>query len=214
MILLTEDIAHMRKVRCLFTRIARKLPDNSSDTHDWFEKNFPKHNKYTNRRLVTSKEFWCLLQDKLANSLQGTLPLFDGLEADDIQRFLGMSTTIKCNPGDILIRPGDIGDEMFVILSGAVEVKSSLDDDAVLLRILGDGQIFGEMAFVSHTPRTAAVVAASELEVLILTQTFLNKAIKNMPEITASVLLNLSTILCERLHLSTEEWVSAAKESD
>lgn len=214
LVFIADDIGHLKKVRSPFYRAARRSLDNYDEsTKIWFEKSFPIHSEYINRRLIATDDFWILLQDRLSSSESRGLSLFENMEDEEIQKFIGMSTILKCKKNDLVIRPGDVGQEMFIILSGVAEVKSTLDEDAVSLAVLGTGQVFGEMAFVSHSPRNAAVIAKINLELLVLTQVFFNKAMKNAPEITAKVLLNLSNILCAKLQMTTSQWVNSKKES-
>ena len=74
---------------------------------------------------------------------------------------------------------------------------------------LGQGEVFGEVAFLSTTPRSANVVALADCEVLVLTQQFFEKVMKSMPAITAKVLFNMALILCDRLKTSNESWMAA-----
>lgn len=103
---------------------------------------------------------------------------------------------------------------MFVILSGAVDVRSDGANKDTSLAKFGKGEIFGEMAFLGHTTRSADVVALSDIEVLVLTQTFVRKAMTVMPETASKILLNLSLILCERLRLNTESLISQRSQKE
>ena len=211
LVLMTEDIQHLKRVRSPLGRIARGLDGNSDETTVWFEKQFLKQNEYINRRLLSTEEFWHLLEEKISNNSVGKMTLFKGLSDNEIQKFIGFSTLLKIKEKEIIIRPGDVGKEMFMVLDGVVEVKSSLEEDALSLAILGSGQIFGEMAFVSHSPRNAAVISITHSEMLVLTQNFFNKAIKNSPELTAKVLFNLANILSSRLEVCTQNWVRSSE---
>jgi len=209
LVLLTQDATHLKQVRSPFLRISKQLTNNSSETRIWFEEHFSKKEEYINRRLLSTQEFWSLLEDKIAKIPTKHISLFEGLNEKEIQKFIGMSTIIKIKENKVVLRQGDVGNEMFVVLSGVIEVKSSLEKNGLSLAILEAGQIFGEMAFVSHSPRNASVVSVTDSELLVLTQTFFNKAIKNSPEITAKVLFNLSNILAVRLQVCTQNWVNS-----
>jgi CRP-like cAMP-binding protein len=112
---------------------------------------------------------------------------------------------LKCKAGDHIVRHGDVGNEMFLILSGAAEVRREIEDRDYTIATLGEGEIFGEMAFLSSRPRTADIVAITSLDVLVLSQHFLKKLMKHMPETMIQVLFNLSLVLCDRLNLCTEQ---------
>lgn len=207
MVFMCEDIEHMRAVRSPFWRDARKLSADASGT-EWFLQEFPEHAVHVNKRLVDTDGFWGLMEDRLHVDPRKGIGLLQGLDEEQARRFLDSGTVLPCKAGEVIIRPGDIGNEMFVVLDGVAEVWG-VDSDARRhsLAVVGPGQVFGEIAFVAKTPRTAEVLAKTDMDLLILTQSFLKRAQKKMPEIVAPVLFNLSVILCERLRSSTQNWL-------
>ncbi|KAG0090664.1 hypothetical protein BGZ92_002436 [Podila epicladia] len=85
----------------------------------------------------------------------------------------------KYNLGECIIRRGEIGREMFFIVSGVVEVLS--DDNLRVLARFHDGQFFGEIAVLLDVPRIANVKAVSEVEVFVLTKDNLEAVFKAVP---------------------------------
>lgn len=67
-------------------------------------------------------------------------------------------------PGETIIRACEKGREMYFLASGAVEVELASG-----ARRLGSGEFFGELALVTHAPRTADVVALGFCELLVMT---------------------------------------------
>jgi CRP-like cAMP-binding protein len=63
---------------------------------------------------------------------------------------------VTLEPGEVLFRQGDPGDSMFAILEGELDVLV----DGVKIDHIGVGRIFGEVALVDHSPRTATMVAS------------------------------------------------------
>lgn len=60
--------------------------------------------------------------------------------------------------GRFMVREGDAGNGLFIILSGAAEVRHN----GATLKALGPGDVFGELAVVGHQPRTAHVIATAD----------------------------------------------------
>ncbi len=67
--------------------------------------------------------------------------------------------------GETIISKGDMGREMYLIVRGEVEV---LDDAGQVLATLRDGDFFGEIALLIHTPRTATVRAKTACDLFVL----------------------------------------------
>ena len=68
--------------------------------------------------------------------------------------------------GDIIFHEGDTGSEVFVVKSGRVEVRSG----ERLLDELSDHDLFGEMALVDTSPRSATAIATTDVEVVPLSE--------------------------------------------
>ena len=72
-------------------------------------------------------------------------------------------------PGEILCRQGSVGDELFIIGRGEVEIVVTDDEGHErVVGMLGEGDYTGEISFIRRTPRTATVRAQSNVEVHIL----------------------------------------------
>lgn len=84
-------------------------------------------------------------------------------------------------PGQCLMREGEIGTECYVIESGEVRVEKGLGSEPMILGTLTQGDIVGEMALITHEPRSATVTAVEPTEVLVLTQEFFNRNLKQLP---------------------------------
>lgn len=67
-----------------------------------------------------------------------------------------------CQPGEVIFRQDDPGDEAFMIASGEVRISARSGDGDVVLADLGRGEIFGEMALIDNQPRMATATALTE----------------------------------------------------
>jgi CRP-like cAMP-binding protein len=77
---------------------------------------------------------------------------------------------------EFIIRQGEVGNCMFVIQSGQVEIFRSEGDREIVLRVAGPTEFFGEMAIVEHAPRSASVRALGQATVLTVDKrTFLRR---------------------------------------
>ncbi|MCO6472150.1 MAG: cyclic nucleotide-binding domain-containing protein [Melioribacteraceae bacterium] len=199
LVLLVEDFIYLEKLRSPFTKIASVSPKDEN-IDEWFNKNFPAYIGVMSERMMPMKDFWSFLANRIGDD---SVPLLKDLTDEEVKKFLMSGIVLKSKKGDRIVRKGDIGNELFVILKGAVEVIGSKDGKEFPIALLGKGEIFGEMGFLSQTERSADVVAISDLEVLVVNQSFLRKAMNSMPTTANKILFNLSIILCERLRSKT-----------
>lgn len=68
--------------------------------------------------------------------------------------------------GEVIVRQGEVGDCMFVIQEGKVEVVAEMGDSEVRLAVREEGDFFGEMAIFERDVRSATVRALGEVRVL------------------------------------------------
>jgi CRP-like cAMP-binding protein len=113
------------------------------------------------------------------------LPLFSGLDADELKELLAAFSLKDVKGGDTLVVEGEEGTEAFVIANGVLHVERRAEEgeQPLLLAALGPGAIFGEMALVSDAPRAASVVADEVATVLAIGREDLERLATVTPEI-------------------------------
>ncbi len=98
------------------------------------------------------------------------LSFFNGFADSEIDEVLHASTILSFNPGEIMIKEGDIDDTFYILAKGSAEVRKA----GKKIDTLCEGDCFGEIAFLAHTKRTASVVAASDVVVLKVNATLMD----------------------------------------
>jgi len=93
-------------------------------------------------------------------------PLFAGLSEADLMRLAETSERQHLAAGEFLLREGELGDAMFVIVSGELEVTKRAEDVELPLARVGPGAIQGEIAAIGGQARAASVRAVTDVEVL------------------------------------------------
>jgi len=129
------------------------------------------------------------------NSVLQCTPLFSHLDAAARDRLAPFLQEIRCRPGDTVIREGDPGDDLFLVLEGEFSVLRA----GVELRGLGQGDHFGEIALILDLPRQATVQALSAARLLVLRRRDLEELIVRRPEIGALILSRLLAHVAEDL---------------
>jgi CRP-like cAMP-binding protein len=120
------------------------------------------------------------------------LAIFSTLEPAAFTRFLGMLRLRRFQAGDVVVRQGDIGRELFFIARGEVRVVRSCPgpDGAAaetFLARLGPGSLFGEMALISSEPRGASVICEECCDLLQLTREQVERAAAEMPHVAGAM---------------------------
>jgi CRP-like cAMP-binding protein len=98
---------------------------------------------------------------------------------------------------------------MYVVIRGRAEVLGGDRSRPVLLSLVERGHVAGEMGLLRHRPRTADVRALEDTEVLVVNDRFLDVLRRRYPRIAATVLLNLTRIVSDRLEATTEMAVAS-----
>lgn len=110
------------------------------------------------------------------------IPLFAALDAATIAELVGMLRARKAPARTVIIRKGEEGDAMFLIVSGAVEV--AIDDRKARM---SEGDFFGEMALLSQGRRSATVTATRATELLVLDGDDFKRLMARSPELAKRV---------------------------
>ena len=85
-------------------------------------------------------------------------------------------------PGQVLVREGDVSGDLFLIDSGAVEIKMHSKDDDVVLAKLGHGDILGEVHAITGVKRTSTATALEMVNVVILPEDLIKEIADTVPE--------------------------------
>jgi CRP-like cAMP-binding protein len=89
--------------------------------------------------------------------------LFRGLTDDQLMRLAGISQTETYPQGGTICEQGDIGDKMYVVAQGQVEIRVRDSHGSSYSAVyLGEGQVVGEMALLDEGKRSATVVAVHD----------------------------------------------------
>jgi CRP-like cAMP-binding protein len=119
------------------------------------------------------------------------VPLFARCSRKELAEVAKLADEIDFGPGKELIREGAIGREFFVLVEGSVDVRKG----ERRVNQLGPGDFFGEIALIAHTPRTATVTTASDVDLLVITSQSFKTLLEHQPAIATKVL----EALAERL---------------
>ena len=116
------------------------------------------------------------------------IPLLDGLSDDDL-KLVGEMTIEKQYPKNaVVITEGELGDSLFAIMAGRVKVFIGDEEGReVILKMLGPGDVFGEMSLLTGEPRSASVEALTDCRLLSIDKADLEAILRERPRIVAEL---------------------------
>ena len=107
------------------------------------------------------------------------VPLFRDLDADDVAQIMRFLRSHTAQPGEIIVRRGELGHSMYFIAAGQVELDRPKHPRA----IVGEGDFFGELAALKPVRRTATARALVRTDLLMLDATDLRLLMAERPEL-------------------------------
>jgi CRP/FNR family transcriptional regulator, cyclic AMP receptor protein len=116
--------------------------------------------------------------------LLGSMPLFEGVEADDLGGIADRAVEVDYRPNGVIVREGEIGTGFFVIVTGRVRVTR----DGETVSNLGPGEFFGELSVLDRRPRNAQVAATEPTSCLALASWDLEAVIAEQPRVALAML--------------------------
>jgi CRP-like cAMP-binding protein len=140
------------------------------------------------------------LPDKL--SLLRDHPLFRELPPATLDHITAYLRRRSVPKGTVIFRKGDAGLGLIGVLSGAVKISvASADGRDIVLNIIREGEVFGEIALLDGRARTADATAMSDCELMTIERREFIPFLRSQPDVT----LKLMEILCSRLRRTSEQ---------
>lgn len=150
------------------------------------------------------------MDDKLA--LLSQSPLFEMLSNQELSLVAHLAHTRECQPGEVVVQEGQLGDCLFVITQGEVEVSRTLKEggEQPLARIR-PFDVFGEMGLLEKDSRSATVKACDAAHLLWLSADDLTAFRSAFPNGYTLLVINLARLLAQRLRLTTDQLAQALR---
>lgn len=123
------------------------------------------------------------------------LELFKDLPEDDLDRLCRMSEDVTLQPGEYLMREGDPGGSLYIILDGEFEVTQKVGGQEVVLAVRGQGEVIGEMSLLDKAPRSASVRALKETRAIMIS----HDAVHNLLANSASAAMAMFHTMTQRI---------------
>jgi CRP/FNR family transcriptional regulator, cyclic AMP receptor protein len=140
---------------------------------------------------------------QFAARIQGLItfsPLFENFNLAEVSLLSGFMQVYRTLQGVEIIREGETGDFMVLLIEGAIEVfKQDRWNAPRLIAFIAPGQSFGEMSMIDGEPRFASCVASEPCMIAVLSRDSLARIILEQPTLGAKILMELVLMLSQRL---------------
>jgi len=121
------------------------------------------------------------------------IPYFSDLTIEELENLVASSEMRSYPTGSVVLRKGDVGEMVYLIVKGRVKVVvTHPDGKEIILNVLKSGDFFGEMAIFGDMPRSATVVAEGACEFLVISREIIIDQIRKHPTIALKLLSDMS----------------------
>lgn len=141
------------------------------------------------------------------------IALFDDLKEDEsaMEILSKVFASRSFKGGDTIIKEGEVGSEMFIVATGAVEIlkRTRAGDNYTVVKLLASYNVFfGEMALIDDDRRSATVTATEDSDFLVVDKKAFLKLGNDYPHIGLPITRAISKILAGRLRKTTEDMMT------
>lgn len=136
-------------------------------------------------------------------------PLFANLNEDELEMVAELCKEKVYEPGEIIFREGDVGDSLYIVHSGQVDVlRSGPSGDNKVIAAISPGDFFGEMSLIDKDYRSATVAARDTATVLNLSNDDLHAFAKVYKNGFTLIVINIARVLSRRLRETSNRLAS------
>lgn len=146
--------------------------------------------------VVMNGFYACSISPRVAKVVS-EIPLFEGLNREQINRLAGTCHVRTFESGTTLFSQGEPGNTMFILLNGGIDI--SVGNPPVQVGRVEKGETLGELSLLSSRPRSATATTPSEVETAVLTHEDLSNLVRRRPDIGVIIFRNLGAGLGKKL---------------
>jgi len=197
----TVLFTHPERVPLLGRVFRTKLGAEAADVFRTFEENDPAL-EYCEDRLL---EVLGAAHGQEEQAGLAEFELLDGFTGDEVEVMTGFLSVQTAGAGEVIIEVGAGADELFLLEKGRVSVFIGAEGSRRRLATFSPGMVFGEMALIDRSPRSATIVADTAIQCLVLTRESYDRLGSEHPAIKIKLLENLGRGLSRKLRKANIE---------
>ncbi|HPX47213.1 MAG TPA: cyclic nucleotide-binding domain-containing protein [Treponemataceae bacterium] len=133
------------------------------------------------------------------------IPMFSQIDPSDLGDLPGICDLFSFEPGERIIKEGEMSSSLFTLLSGEVEIlKKGQQKEDIVINSLTNGTVFGETSLFKNQPSTATVRAKSLSLIMALSRERFSAYINSHPKAGLVIMTYIVYGLLEKLRSSNE----------
>jgi hypothetical protein len=148
-----------------------------------------------------------------ARGLQGLKPgslrrvkIFAEMTDEQLARFVGFMEVQNIRQWNEIVKQGDHGDAMYMILEGELRVRLMIGGKETILTTLGSGEFFGEISLFDSGPRSADVIANKDSILIKITVEAFERLLREEPALAAPFLYAVGKTLTARIRADNKRY--------
>ena len=123
------------------------------------------------------------------------VPIFAGCSSAELAEIAPSLEAVPAPAGTVIFSKGDLGDDMYIVVSGQVRIVSDIETEEEILAHLGPGGVFGEMALLTGSPRSAGALATTDVRLWRLGKDQFDIILREHPQVS----IEITRIIGERV---------------
>jgi CRP/FNR family transcriptional regulator, cyclic AMP receptor protein len=141
-------------------------------------------------------------------ALRQAAPMLEQFRAHELETLGRYMAHIRAKPGVALLREGELGGWMLLVLNGTVDITKKTPSGALSrLAVVRTGAALGEMSMMDGEPRNASAVAVEAVEAGLLTRASVGRLVEQHPQVGAKLLVHLVQMLAVRLRNTNRQLI-------
>jgi hypothetical protein len=133
------------------------------------------------------------------------------LSEEQLEQFAKFMQVEKVPQWAVIVKEGDPGDTMYLILQGELRVRMNVMGKETILATLGTGEFFGDISLFDHGPRSADVVANTDSVVLKISASAFEELSKKAPDLATPFLRAIGQTLSARIRADNKRYGDSVK---
>lgn len=136
------------------------------------------------------------------------VPLLEAFDATEVELLCNFMVCYAAPRDTVLLRQGEVGEFMFFVLTGHVDVFVRTPEGRVVpVAQVGPGAALGDMSMIDRRSRSASCVAADPVDMVVLTHTAFKDIMLTLPRLGNKLLLLFLHTVTDRMHRMQDEFI-------